>query len=109
CAEVSAEEGDAIFDAAAGEVLIEPIHVAADVEDAFVEAIGRTDCGVAIGFGDEDSALFVDGEADGIGEHWFGGEEFDLEAGWDVEAFHGDFGFAGSGQWLETEAAGGGG
>ena len=95
CAEVAAEESDAVFDGAGGEVLVEPIHVAADVEDAFVKAIGGADGGVAVGFGDEDAAFFVDVKGDGIGEHRFSGEEFDFPAGRDFEALHGGLGFGG--------------
>ena len=53
----------AILDGAAGEVVVEPVHVAAIVGDAVVETKG---------LGDEAAALVVKGEADGIGQQRLG-------------------------------------
>ena len=77
-AELALVHGDAVVDGAAGEVVVEPVHVAADVGDAVVKAEG---------LGDVEAVLLIDGEADGVGEQRLGGEEIDLEALGDLDAF----------------------
>ncbi len=79
-AELALQHGDAVGDGAAGEVVVEPVHVAADVGDAVVEAEG---------LGDVEAVLLIEGEADGVGDQRLGGPEIDLEAGRDLDAFLG--------------------
>jgi hypothetical protein len=75
----------------AGEVVVQPIHVAADIGDAIVEAEG---------FGHVEAAFLVDGKANRIGQQRLGGEEFDLEAFGHAEAFDGSLAFIGGGSDL---------
>jgi hypothetical protein len=70
----------AFRNAAKGQVVVEPIEMAADVEDAFVIAEGRADSGMAMRFSDVEISLVIDGEGDGILEERFGGEEFGFES-----------------------------
>ena len=79
-AELALHHGDAVGDGAAGEVVVEPVHVAAVVGDAVVQAER---------LGDVEAALLVEGEADGVGQHRLGGEEIDLEAVGDLDALLG--------------------
>ena len=77
-AELALEHGDAIFDGATSEVVVEPISMAANVGDAGVKAKG---------FGDVEAILVVNGEADGIGKQRLSGPEIDFEAGGNLDAF----------------------
>ena len=67
----------------AGEVLIEPIHDAADVGDS-------SPC--AETFGHEDAAVVGDIESDAVGDIGFGSPEFGLPTRRVSEAFDGAFG-----------------
>ena len=80
-------QGDAVGDGAAGEVVVEPVHVAADVGDAGVQAKR---------LGDVEAVLLVEAEADRVGQHRLGGPEIDLEAGGDADALQGQLAFVGS-------------
>ena len=88
----AANEGFAVVDGPAGEVFVEPGHASADVHgaggglEAFVHAEDLDD---------EEAALLIDGEGDGMGEEGFGGEEGDLEAGGGLEALDGGLAFVG--------------
>ena len=62
--------GDAVGDGAAGEVVVEPVHVAAVVGDARVQPER---------LGDVASPLLVEAEADGVGQQRLGGPEFDFQ------------------------------
>ncbi len=64
--EVLAIHGEAVVDGAAGEVVVEPVHVAADVGDAVVQAEG---------FDHVEAAVGVDIEGDGVGEVGLGRDE----------------------------------
>ncbi len=71
---------DAVGHRARGDVLVEPIHVVADVRHALV---------VAEGLRDEETRFAADPvgvEADRVREQRLGGEELDLEAGRDLDA-----------------------
>ena len=75
--EVAGDGGGLVFEGAVGELVFEGPHVVADIEDAGA---------VAVGLGDEDAALFVEVEGDGIGEHGLGGPEGGDEAGRELHA-----------------------
>ena len=60
----------AVGDGATGEVVVDPAHAAADVEGAGAESMGLDD---------EDSALLVEREGDGIDEIGLGGVEVELK------------------------------
>ena len=74
---MAGDGGGLILDAAVGELVFEGPHVVADIEDAGA---------VAVGLGDEDAALFVEVEGDGIREHGLGGPERGDEAGRELHA-----------------------
>ncbi len=79
-AESAADQRGAVLDGAARELVLEHPHVVADIEHA---------AAVAVGLGDEDAALLVEGERDRVGEHRLGGPEAGLEAGGQTHAFQG--------------------
>jgi hypothetical protein len=90
--------GDAIRDRSVGEIVVEPVHVTADVGHAGMQPIG---------FGDVEAALMIDAESNGIGEKRFGGDQLDLETFGHSEAL--DRGFAlvrGCGNARGIESAG---
>src|SRR5262249_61520318 len=66
---LSAVHGDAVGDTAAGEVVVEPVHVPAGVRHALFEA-GR--------FGDVDAALLVEAERDRVGHQRLGSPRLHL-------------------------------
>ncbi len=99
-AEFALHHGDAVVHGAAGEVVVEPVRVAADVGDAVVEAEG---------LGDVEAVLLIDGEADRVGDHRLGGEEIDLETVGDLDAFLGLHPFVGGrGDFRFVRLVGGG-
>ena len=77
---------DAIGDGTTGEIVVEPIHVAADIGDAGMQAKR---------LGDEHAALFIEGEADGICEHRLGGPQADFQVLRHAEARDGLFALVG--------------
>jgi hypothetical protein len=77
-----------IVHGAGGEIFIEPIHVAANVGDAGVEAEG---------FGEVNAAAFVDVEGDDVGGVGFGSDEFGFEPGREFEGTNGILAFVGGG------------
>ena len=74
---MAGDGGGLVFEGAVGELVFEGPHVVADIEDAGA---------VAVGLGDEDAALFVEVEGDGVGEHGLGGPEGGDEAGRELHA-----------------------
>ncbi len=77
------EEFGAVFDGFEGGVGVFPVLGGGpDVENGFF---------VAVGFGDEEAALFVDGEGDGVEELGVGGEDVDFEAGGELDVFQREF------------------
>ncbi len=73
-----------IGDGAIGQIIIKPIHVATDIGDAGVQAVG---------FGDIKPSLVINAKRDRVGEQGFGGEESNLEAFGNAKALNGQFGF----------------
>src|SRR5262249_34863148 len=60
-----------------GKVVVEPVVMAADVGNTGVEAKG---------FDDVEAVVPIDAETNGIGQHWLGGEETDLQPGGNTDA-----------------------
>jgi hypothetical protein len=75
----------AFGDAAEGEVIVEPIEMAADIKDAFVITESGTDSGMAMRFRHVEVAEVIDSEGDGVLQERFGGEEFGFETGREAE------------------------
>src|SRR5262249_12597901 len=69
---VLAHHGEAVGDGAAGQVVVEPVHMPADVGDAGVQSVG---------LGDVTAAFLVEGERHRVGEQRLGGPQVDFEPG----------------------------
>ena len=87
-AEFLREHLSAIGNAAERKVVIEPIEVAADIENTFVIAESGADGGMAVRFYDVKISLGIYGEGDWILQERFDGEEFGLKAGWEAKLIH---------------------
>ena len=87
-AEVASHHHEAILDGLAGEVLVQPVHDAADVGHA---APG------AEAFDDEDAAIVGDVKGHAMGDVGLGGEELALPALGDAEPFEEAFALVGGG------------
>ena len=68
-AEITAHGLKSFFYGAIGHIFDQPAAMAAHIGNA---------CVVAEGFSDIESALVIDREGDGVGEHGFGGKQSDL-------------------------------
>ena len=88
---VTLHDLDTFVDRGAGEFLIQPVHVTANVRDAGVQTER---------FSDVEPALLVDGKADRIGQERLGSEELDLEPLGHAEAFDGRLAFVRGGSDL---------